>query len=255
METEIRYTQRPKFKNPILIEGLPGIGNVGRVAVFYLIDKLKAKKFGEIISPYFLPLVVVNPNSEIQLLKMELYYYKAKKRDLIFLVGDLQPVEYGGYYKICEKILDFCEKYGIKEILTLGGFGIGIEKTKPRVLGAVIHEDDLKKYQSAGVYFQRENPIGSIFGISGLLLGLAKKRGIRGCAMLGETIGYPIITDPKAAEEIIKILMKMFDLKVDLKDLDKSVKQLENFLKVIEEKTKQLTQQLQKPKSYSEYIG
>jgi len=79
---------------------------------------------------------------------------------------------------------------------------------------------------------------------------------MRGCSMLGETIGYPIITDPKAAEEVIKVLMKLFDFSVDLTDLNESIKQLEEFLKSIEEKTKQLTQQLQsKPKGYYDYIG
>ena len=115
METEIKYTKEPKLNNPVLIEGLPGIGNVGRVAVSYLVDKLKAQKFAELVSPYFFPLVVVDSDNQIQSLKMEFYHYRSKNRDLVFLIGDLQPVEYVGYYKICEKILDFCEKHKIKE--------------------------------------------------------------------------------------------------------------------------------------------
>ncbi len=35
--------KKPKLNNPILIEGLPGIGNVGKVAVDFLIEELKAK--------------------------------------------------------------------------------------------------------------------------------------------------------------------------------------------------------------------
>ena len=30
----------PKLVNPILIEGLPGIGNVGKVAVDFIIDEI-----------------------------------------------------------------------------------------------------------------------------------------------------------------------------------------------------------------------
>ncbi|HIE41090.1 MAG TPA: proteasome assembly chaperone family protein [Candidatus Aenigmarchaeota archaeon] len=255
MKTEIIYFETPEMNNPVLIEGLPGVGNVGRVTIAYLIEKLNAKKFAELYTPYFFPLVIVNSNSEIQPLKIEFYYYKGEK-DLIFMIGDSQPVEYEGYYKVCEKILDLCDKFGVKEIITVGGFGIGIEKEKPMVLGALTDLSELEKYKKLGVHFEEENPIGSIFGISGLLLGLAKKRGLKGCSMLGETIGYPIITDPKAAEEVIKVLMNLFNLKVDLKDLVKNIKQLEAFLKSIEEKTKQLTQQLQqKPKNYTDYIG
>ena len=35
--------KKPKLNNPIFVEGLPGIGNVGKVAVDFLIDELKAK--------------------------------------------------------------------------------------------------------------------------------------------------------------------------------------------------------------------
>ncbi len=255
METEITYLKKPKLKNPILMQGLPGVGNVGRIAVSYLVEKLKAEKFAEIHSPCFFPLALVSPKNEILSLSIDLYYYKGKK-DLIFVIGDSQPVDYKGYYVICEKILELSKEFGVKEIITTGGFGIGVEKPKPGVLGALTNLDDIGKLKKAGVFFEKENSIGSVFGISGLLLGLAKRKKIKGCCLLGETIGYPILTDPKAAEEVLKVLMKLTEVNVDLKDINKSVEQLEKFLKDLEEKTKQLTHQFQKPtKGYSEYIG
>ncbi|MEM3745588.1 MAG: PAC2 family protein, partial [Candidatus Bathyarchaeia archaeon] len=36
---------RPKLTDPVLIEGLPGIGLVANIAVAYLIKKLNAKLF------------------------------------------------------------------------------------------------------------------------------------------------------------------------------------------------------------------
>ena len=36
--------KKPKLNDPIFIEGLPGIGNVGKVVTDFLIDELKAKK-------------------------------------------------------------------------------------------------------------------------------------------------------------------------------------------------------------------
>ena len=41
----VKYVEKkPKLNNPILIEGLPGIGNVGKLAVEHLIEMTKAKK-------------------------------------------------------------------------------------------------------------------------------------------------------------------------------------------------------------------
>ena len=47
---EISITDKPKLNNAILIEGLPGIGNVGKLAVSHLINVLNAKKSLEIYS-------------------------------------------------------------------------------------------------------------------------------------------------------------------------------------------------------------
>ena len=40
----------PKLNKPILIEGLPGIGNVGKLAVDFVIDELKAEKLYSLFS-------------------------------------------------------------------------------------------------------------------------------------------------------------------------------------------------------------
>ncbi len=254
MDIEINYLEKPELDNPIFVEGLPGVGNVGRIAVSYLIDKLKAKKFAEIKSLYFFPLVLVDSKNEISPISIDLYYYKGKK-DIIFVVGDSQPVDYKGYYLLCKKLIEIGLEFNIKEIITTGGFGIGVEKQKPNVLSAMTNPKNLARLKKAGVHFEKENPIGSIFGVSGLLLSFGKEKGIDGFSLLGETMGYPIITDPKAAENVLKVLMNLLEVNIDLKDIDKSVKQLEIFMKTIEDKTKQLMQQFQKPgKSYSEYI-
>src|SRR3972149_6895941 len=51
----VRYLDHPKLTDPIFIEGLPGIGNVGKLAAEHLKDELKAVKFAEIYSKYFPP--------------------------------------------------------------------------------------------------------------------------------------------------------------------------------------------------------
>ena len=49
METvTVKYIgKKPRLKDPIFIEGLPGIGNVGKLAVEHLIEITKAIKFAE----------------------------------------------------------------------------------------------------------------------------------------------------------------------------------------------------------------
>ena len=78
----------PKPHNTILIEGLPGIGNVGKVAVDFLIDELKAKKIYEITSYTFPHSVFVNEDNLVELPVVEVFYKQIKKKDILLLGGD-----------------------------------------------------------------------------------------------------------------------------------------------------------------------
>ncbi|MEE9525547.1 MAG: PAC2 family protein, partial [Candidatus Woesearchaeota archaeon] len=80
------HGKKPKLNKPILIEGLPGIGNVGKVAVDFLIDELKAVKLYELFSYTFPHSVFVNEQNLVELPKIEIYYVKMKKgNDLLLL--------------------------------------------------------------------------------------------------------------------------------------------------------------------------
>ena len=58
--TEIIKTEDIQLKNAILLEGLPGVGNVGKLAATHLIEELKAKKCMEIYSSHFPPQVLID---------------------------------------------------------------------------------------------------------------------------------------------------------------------------------------------------
>ena len=100
--------KKPKLNRPILIEGLPGIGNVGKVAVDFLIDELKAKKIYDITSYTFPHSVFVNEDNLVELPRIEIFYKKfnGKGHDLILLGGDVQPTDEVSSYEFSEKILD-----------------------------------------------------------------------------------------------------------------------------------------------------
>ena len=56
-ETFIKELAKVELKNPILIEGLPGLGLVGRIATRYLIKQLKAERSAYLYSPHFPALI------------------------------------------------------------------------------------------------------------------------------------------------------------------------------------------------------
>ncbi len=238
MATKIIELEKPKLKNPLFIEGLPGIGHVGRIAAGFLVEELKAKKMAELISSHFMHYVLLHQSSSVHMLKNELYYWKAKganQRDLIILIGDSQSIDSEGHYEIANEVLSFVKKMGTKEMITLAGFGIGESKEKPRVIGAVSDMDVIKRYKKFDIDFDAGSKIGTIVGASGLFLGLGKYYDIDGVCLLGETAGYPILPDPKAAEAILKVLSSILNVKLDFGKLEKRVKEMEEFIKKFED--------------------
>jgi uncharacterized protein (TIGR00162 family) len=225
----IKKTRKtPKLSDPLLIEGLPGIGNVGKLAVEHLIDTIKAKKFAEVYSKDFPPQVFINPDGTIELVKNEFYFWKAKEedqRDLILLTGDYQGLSSRGQYELVECILDVCEEMGVKELFTLGGYGLGHDISKPKVLCATTHKDLVKEMKKHGAVFKKNEPGGGIVGASGLLLGLGKLRGLKGTCFMGETPGY--LVDPKSAKEVLKILMSITHIDIDMSALENKAKEIE----------------------------
>lgn len=249
----IKYvTKKPSLKNPILIEGLPGIGNVGKLAVEHLIDHLNAVKFAELYSKDFPPQVFINPDGTIELVNNEFYYWKAKKknqRDLVLLTGDYQGLSSHGQYELVETILNISEDLGVKELFTLGGYGLGQEISKPQVLCATTDKDLVKTMKKYGAVFKKNEPGGGIVGASGLILGLGKLRGFKGVCLMGETPGY--LVDPKSAKAVLNILGKITNIDVNLSELEKKAKEIEYIahqLKEMETLSKEKTDDLK-------YIG
>ena len=79
----VNEIKMPETDNPILIGGLPGIGNVGKIAADYLIEKLSMEKICDIFSQYLPPQIFIDDEGVTHLSRNSLYYKKidGKKRD------------------------------------------------------------------------------------------------------------------------------------------------------------------------------
>lgn len=226
-DIEVRFTEKPTLRAPIFIEGLPGVGNVGKLAAEHLIDQLKAVKFADIISKYFPPQVIVREDGLIRLVSNELYYVRREENenDLIFLVGDYQGVTPEGQYMLSDRVLAIAKELGVNQIYTLGGYGIGKMVDKPRVLGAATDNELITEMKELGVVFSKGEPGSGIVGASGLLLGLGKLYGMQSVCLMGETSGY--FVDPRAAEVVLEILVKKLNVQIDYEALRHKAQQID----------------------------
>lgn len=238
----INILEEPILKNAILIEGLPGIGLVGKLAADHMLDELKAKKFIEFYSPYLPPQVIIRKDGTVKLVNMEFHYWRGEKNDLILLTGEFQGITPDSQYQISEKILDMAEKFNVVRIFTLGGLGTGGITKEPKVFGATTNRELVEDLKKLGVIFKGG---GAIFGASGLLLGLGMQRGIDGVCLMGETHGQ--IIDAKSAEAVLKVLTNILGIEIDMTELVKKAKETERQMsrmsKIISEQKKAIERQ------------
>ncbi len=229
---DIRLLDEPDLKEPILICGLPGSGFVGKLALEHLINELGAKLFGVIYSHNFPPQAIIQPDSTVDIIKNELYYWRSKDsaNDLILYTGDSQPITPDADYEAADKILQLARKMGAKKVYALAAYITGGFVKIPRVYAAATETsiiDDLKKYE---VVLMTE---GSITGMNGLLVGLAKIHDMQGISLLGETSGY--IIDANASKAVLEVFAKIMNLKIDMTSLDQRAKSTEAVVKTLDQ--------------------
>ena len=229
----VNFFREDNIEASVLVEGLPGVGHVGKLVADHLIHELGGEKIAEIYSLHFPPQVVVDEEGVAHLVNNEIYRCEKDGVAILFLVGDFQSNSAEGHYLLTERYLDIAEDHGVQRIYALGGYGVGHLVETPRVLSAVNMERLRPEVEAAGGSFENAGTGGVIVGASGLLLGLGAVRGIEGVCLMGETSGY--IVDPKSADSLLTVLSGLLGIAVDHTSLQERAEDMEEAIAAIRE--------------------
>jgi len=252
----IRYIKEPGLIDPVMIAAWPGIGNVGLIALDTLRRSLRAEQMAY-IEPYqfFYPKKVIIRGGELVELDFpasEFFYHRSGKRDLILFIGEEQPAEGGGVYAVgsmaytmANMVLDVAEKYGCRRIYTSGAAVAPIHHTArsrawavPNTAGLIA---EFKGYDNTVLMSDIEGRggEGNIAGLNGLLLGIARRRGIDAVCIMGEIPvylqGFPF-PYPKGSRSVLEVLSAALDMWIDMEVIDELARQSESELTRLYEK-------------------
>ncbi|MFH1649563.1 MAG: PAC2 family protein [Candidatus Woesearchaeota archaeon] len=223
MTWQFTHLTKPKMVKPFMIEGMPGIGNVGKIVADVLIEQLKAKKIIEIFGHKMPNTVFVNEENLVQLPSIEIYYAKHKGKDFVILTGDVQPIDEEGSYSFVEAVLDYAQSVKVSGLITLGGIGLQEIPQKPKVLCTGTSPLLIKSLAKAGADPNVHGKVGPIMGVTGLLLGLGGKRGIPTGSVLAETLAHPMFVGLEGAKQSLTVLNKHFGFKMSFKEMDEEI--------------------------------
>ena len=205
-----------------MLAAWPGISNVAMIVATYLAKKLEFKELATVQADYFFePVGVLAKDSVIeapQFPQSQFFYWKNSQggSDLVLFLGESQPSVKS--YELASCILDVGLKFRISMIYTCAAALTHIHHTEqPRVWGVGTNQtvtDELARHN----LIMKGNI--HISGLNGLLMGVAKERGMDGICLLGEVPSYATkMHNPIAALAIIKTLTSILGIKIDTGEL------------------------------------
>lgn len=242
----IKISKRPRLRNPFLLVAWPGMGEVAFKAASYLVDKLKAEEFAQIIPEEFFYLtgsVIQDGILDIPQLPQSKFYYwknpvtkisgsaknsggKSEVHDLIIFLSNAQP-DLAKAETYSRRIIQMAKGFKAQMVISFASMPQAIDHTQgSRVWFAATSQelkDNLKKFDFDIL------TEGQISGMNGLFLGLAKKEGLKGVCLLGEIPLYTIqIENPKASSVVLSAFSKMMNIQIDLSGLIEQGRTMEN---------------------------
>ncbi|MBI2303951.1 MAG: PAC2 family protein [Chloroflexi bacterium] len=263
----VRLHTEPRLENPVLVAGWPGIGNIGIIAVDTLKGMTQAEEFGE-IEPwdFFYPRKVLIRDGELKDLEFptsKFYFKRTANRDLIFFIGEEQPLGGGGVYAEGDKayemanlVLDIALRFGCQKVYTSGAAVSPIHHTmKPRVWAVpntarLIPE--IRRYENTVLMsdIEERGGQGTITGLNGLLLGVARKRGLEAVCFMGE---IPIYLQgfhlpyPKASKSVLEVLTAALRISIPTTELSTFIERTDGEIeRLYENFPPEIRQQLEK---------
>ncbi|WP_264555992.1 proteasome assembly chaperone family protein [Halocatena marina] len=244
-EFDIETVAQPDMNSPVLIEGLPGVGHVGKLAAEHLLEEFDNTLISRLYSEHFPPQVTIE-DGRTQLACLEFHAVdlstplqedeqesgEAIDADLLVLTGDHQAQDSTGHYRLTDSILDIAAEYDVERAFTLGGVPTGELIEEYSVIGAASSAELIEELSDT-VEFREDEPAGGIVGVSGLLLGMGERRGLDAACLMGETSGY--LVDPKSAQAVLEVLETILDFEVGYESLEERAEEMEEVVTKIRE--------------------
>jgi uncharacterized protein len=203
---------------PVLIEGFPGVGLVGKMAVDHIIDALEMDLYANVYCDS-IPPVATYRKDERQLVTPVRLYVDAE-RNLLALQSDV-PIGPEAATEFGDCVADW---FATEEVVPIYISGLPRKIDEKRQLYGVASGEGTERLADAGI--DRPAEMGLISGPTGALLTHAIKNDTAAVGLIVET--NPQLPDPEAAQVVIEDgIEPIADITVSTEDLSTRAAEIE----------------------------
>lgn len=219
-----------------LIDGFPGLGLVGTIAVKYLSEKLECRQVGYIESEFFMPIIRVHNGVPVHPSRI----YVSDRHKIVLIVSE-QIVPRVFTDRMSKAVVDWIQKKRVGRIISLNGIRALPERAKKETIYGFASDDRSKKMLNEyNIEIIKE---GITSGITALMMLEFKDRALEAFSLLGNV---QIAADYRASAALIEKLNEMLSLKIDTEPLKKEAKETEKALLEHLEQLKEVSEQTKK---------
>jgi uncharacterized protein len=204
-------------KNPMILEGFPGIGLVGNIVATQIVSELKMKQIGTIESRLFPPITVLYDG----IAKAPVRVYEEPQSDFIVILSDIliHPMVAND---IGKTITNWAQSLNARLNIPIAGIATMREERTVFAAATSAEQLDLVKDKTETLVN------GSISGIAGSLLNESSISKLPALCLLGETQGPT--PDPRAAARVIDVINDLVKLNISTQKLVEEADQIETEL-------------------------
>lgn len=217
---EIRYTSEPSFREPVMIAAWPGMGYLAKISADYLCRRLKAEPFAEI---QHFQNAIIYKDSLAEFPPIKNRFYAVPGMDLLICVGDAQPSTPREALRLAEMVIDVAERFNVKRVYTMAAYPSDYQE-EPHVFGVYTDERIKEDLVNQGVSFIEGE--GTVNGLNGILIGVAKNRGIEGVCLMGE-IRYANVPQHLSSKAVLEKLAAILNFEIDTSHLERRAKKID----------------------------
>jgi uncharacterized protein len=250
LQLGIIYLKEPNLENPQMIACWPGLGNIGAIVIEQLLKQPGIEAAGEIAPwDFFYPRKAVFKSgvlSQMEFPESKFYFKRNPFKDLVIFNGEEQPSDDRSVYAIGKKavqmaelVLDAAEKFGCRRIYSICAAITPIHHTwNSRVWtatsGAELQEE-IKSQPNVILISEAEGSrrFSNIPGLNGLILGLAKRRGLEAICLMGEFPDYLAqvqLPYPRASKAVLDVLAGLLNTRFDCSQVHEMITRVDNLI-------------------------
>ena len=201
----IDWISQPETKGGKLLVAMPGVGDVGKLAIDAVNTELDAEPVARIIHPSLPPLAKLDENGLLKPPHILLSRVEIDGKEVFTLTGDAQPMTPEGQHEMAISILSLFEG---GEVIVLAGMSAKADRKE--VFCVTSSSEYRIELESNGVDVRRDEPNAGVIGMAALITAMGPIKNVKSSCNIATTIGNSV--DPVAAQLLLETIRKWWSL-------------------------------------------